>query len=93
MPSMCVRVASLRFFLEAESATADKGTDSSDTSSYFGVAVSVVLALVLIVNVVVVVWLWRRQWTLPCAGNVCCRYILVAYLGLPHCKMLPPLTY
>ena len=59
----------------------DKGTVSSVTSSYFGVAVavSVVLALVLSVNVVVVVvWLWRRQWTLPCAGNVCWRYILVA---------------
>ena len=59
----------------------DNGTDSSVASSYFGVAVgvSVVLALVLIVNVVVVVvWLWRRQWTLPCAGKVCWRYILVA---------------
>ena len=58
----------------------DKGTDSSVTSSYFGVAVavSVVLALVLIVIVIVVVWLWRRQWTLPCAGNVGWRYILVA---------------
>ena len=60
----------------------DNGTNSSVTSSYFGVAVgvSVVLALVLTVNVVVVVvvWLWRRQWTLPCAGNVSWRYILVA---------------
>ena len=72
----------MSFFSEAESVTVDKGTDSSVASSYFGVAVavSVVLALVLIVNVVVVVivWLWRRQWTLPCAGNVCWRYILVA---------------
>ena len=85
----------MSFFSEAESVTVYKGTDSSVTSSYFGVAVavSVVLALVLIVNVVVVVWLWRRQWTLPCAGNVCCRYILVAYLRLPHCKMLPQLTH
>ena len=74
----------MSFFSEAESVTVDNGTDSSVTSSYFGVAVavSVVLALVLIVIVivvvVVVVWLWRRQWTLPCAGNVCWRYILVA---------------
>ena len=70
----------MSFFSEAESVTVDKGTDSSVTSSYFGVAVavSVVLALVLIVNIVVVDWLWRRQWTLPCAGNVCWRYILVA---------------
>ena len=70
---------SLRFFSEAESETVDKGTATSDTSSYFGVAVSVVLALVLIVIVVVVVWLWRRHWTLPCAGNVGSKYILVAY--------------
>ena len=85
----CVFVLqSLRFFPEAGSVTADKGTDSSDTSCYFGVAVSVVLALVLIVSVVVVVWLSRRQWTLPCAGNVCCRYILVAYLRMPHCIIL-----
>ena len=85
---VCFVLQSLRFFPEAGSATADKGTDTSDTSSYFGVAVSVVLALVLIVNVVVVVWLWRRQWTLPCAGNVPCRYILVAYLRMPQCLML-----
>ena len=83
---------SVSFFPEAESETADKGTDTLDTSFYFGVAVgvSVVLALVLIVIVIVVVWLWGRRWTLPCAGKVCCRYILVA---LTRCIMLSQLTY
>ena len=57
-------------FAEAGDTTTDGCT--GEVQSYFGVAVGlgVVLAVIVIVHVITVLWLKRRQWVLPCAGDL-----------------------
>ena len=60
----------------ANRATTESPGPEDGSTSYLGLAVglgvalAVVVLVVVLVDVVVVVWLWRRQWMLPCAGQL-----------------------
>ena len=65
-----VTISLLYSIPEAVDTTTDGGT--AEVQSYFGVAVGlgVVLIVSVIVHVITVLWLKRRQWVLPCAGDL-----------------------